>query len=177
VPVSDKKQSLKSGEILDTLIAKELKSVYGDVASSEALKQAVASYLKDQYNYDVSPISEQQLEAEAQTRSSGDDMEEAMRASRNMHGGRRTDAPLVRRELDSDGPHIHTHIGRDSSVQKGDSDALRDFEEKLLAGKGVRRVKAKGDGKPIDGKRMVFGLGQGIRPKHAVPEEGEKSGE
>jgi flavin reductase (DIM6/NTAB) family NADH-FMN oxidoreductase RutF len=177
VPVSDKKQSLKSGEILDTLIAKELKSVYGNKASSEALKQAVASYLKDQYNYDVSPISEQQLEAEAQTRSSGDDMEEAMRASRNMHGGRRTDAPLVRRELDSDGPHIHTHIGRDSSVQKGDSDALRDFEEKLLAGKGVRRVKAKGDGKPIDGKRMVFGLGQGIRPKHAVPEEGEKSGE
>jgi flavin reductase (DIM6/NTAB) family NADH-FMN oxidoreductase RutF len=175
VPGSDKRQPLNSGDLLDILIAKELKSVHGNIATSEAIRKAIAGYLKDQYDYDINPQMAQLSELVEQTRSSGDDMEEAMRASRNVHAARKADAPVVKRKLDPNGPRIHRHVARDSSVQKGKGDASSESEEKLLAGKGVRRVKVKGDGKPIDGKRLVLSLGQKRRNK--VPDEDEQTRE
>jgi flavin reductase (DIM6/NTAB) family NADH-FMN oxidoreductase RutF len=53
VPTPAWKQSLNSGHVLDTLVAKELKALYGKGA--EELSQAIATFLKQEYNFDVDP--------------------------------------------------------------------------------------------------------------------------
>jgi flavin reductase (DIM6/NTAB) family NADH-FMN oxidoreductase RutF len=144
VPTSKEEQPLNRGHILDTLVAKELKSLHGN--STEELNQAIAHYLKDQYNYDIHPKPTQQSLAEAQTRSSGDDMQEAMMASRNVNvlngninrgtNQRRTTAgPRIRagvqqaeqndnRRMPAAGPRIRAGLGNGSSLSDGGRSTL-----------------------------------------------------
>jgi flavin reductase (DIM6/NTAB) family NADH-FMN oxidoreductase RutF len=79
VPGSTDKQLLNSGAILDTLVAKELKALYGPKSSKET-NVAIANYLKKEYNFDVQP----QPRKAAKDRNSYEDMEQAMRASINV---------------------------------------------------------------------------------------------
>ncbi|KAH7394145.1 flavin reductase like domain-containing protein [Phaeosphaeria sp. MPI-PUGE-AT-0046c] len=122
VPSSNNKQPLNDGHVLDTLIAKELKGLY--VNSSDELSQAIALYLKRQYNFDVDPShalsSAQSVDG---AHSSSDDMEEAMMASRQMgHAGLRH-ARSKRVDLASDGervdrPRIRGFADRKPPVKK-----------------------------------------------------------
>ncbi|KAF2827704.1 hypothetical protein CC86DRAFT_369779 [Ophiobolus disseminans] len=82
VPLSEKKQPLNQGHILETLVAKELKNLYGK--STQELNEAIARYLKEQYNFDVNPASTQASAIDALTRSSDAEMQDAMLVSRNV---------------------------------------------------------------------------------------------
>ncbi|EAT80386.2 hypothetical protein SNOG_11974 [Parastagonospora nodorum SN15] len=53
VPSSSDKQPLNGGHVLNTLVAKELKALHGK--GPEELSQAIALYLKQEYNFDVDP--------------------------------------------------------------------------------------------------------------------------
>jgi flavin reductase (DIM6/NTAB) family NADH-FMN oxidoreductase RutF len=79
VPISTEKQPLNKGHILDTVVAKELKNLYGQ--ASDEVNRAIARYLKQQYNFEVR--SKPAVDA-PRPRSSGDELEEAMMANRNV---------------------------------------------------------------------------------------------
>jgi flavin reductase (DIM6/NTAB) family NADH-FMN oxidoreductase RutF len=51
LPSPAEKQPLKDGHILNTIVAKELKALHAK--APEDLSQAIASYLKEQYNFDI----------------------------------------------------------------------------------------------------------------------------
>jgi flavin reductase (DIM6/NTAB) family NADH-FMN oxidoreductase RutF len=53
VPSSMDKQPLNGGQVLNTIVAKELKALHGE--GPEELSQAIAQYLKQEYNFDVDP--------------------------------------------------------------------------------------------------------------------------
>jgi len=53
VPSPMDKQPLNGGQVLDTIVAKELKALYGE--GPEELSQAIAQHLKKEYNFDVDP--------------------------------------------------------------------------------------------------------------------------
>ncbi|KAF2129828.1 hypothetical protein P153DRAFT_396167 [Dothidotthia symphoricarpi CBS 119687] len=81
VPPSDDAQPLSRGHILDTLVAKELKNHYGN--GSDAENRAIATWLKERYNYTVHrrPVETRPEEA---SKSSSDAMRDAMLASLNV---------------------------------------------------------------------------------------------
>jgi flavin reductase (DIM6/NTAB) family NADH-FMN oxidoreductase RutF len=112
VPISKEEQPLNTGTIIDTLVAKELKSLYGK--STEELNKAIARYLKKQYNYQVGPQPTQQSTIEAQISSSSDDMEEAMAESLNVNVRSKINPRDPKRIISSRGPLIRTHGTRGS---------------------------------------------------------------
>jgi flavin reductase (DIM6/NTAB) family NADH-FMN oxidoreductase RutF len=73
------KQPLSQGSILATLVAKELKSYYGK--GSEQENQAIAKYLKEEYDFDVTHKPIAYTPAASPTESSGDEMQQAMMAN------------------------------------------------------------------------------------------------
>jgi flavin reductase (DIM6/NTAB) family NADH-FMN oxidoreductase RutF len=80
-PVSANKRSLSKGHIVNSLVAKELKGLYGNLTSKK--NRAIARFLKERYNFEVNePVDS--LPLQASDRSSGDDMLEAMMARRNV---------------------------------------------------------------------------------------------
>lgn len=101
VPITSNYQPLNRGHILDTLVAKELKSMYNKLDTSSDLNSAIARYLKEQYNFDVDPASPIQLDANA--RSSSDDMQEAMMANRHVDvAGSKKDEEVKEEEEEED---------------------------------------------------------------------------
>lgn len=81
----DRPQRLRDGHILPMLIAKELKNFYGKGTDEE--NAAIADFLKTQYKYDVhmpQPIRDTS-EPDEKSRSSDEEMEEAMQQSLNVH--------------------------------------------------------------------------------------------
>tara|TARA_R110002003_G_scaffold1113_7_gene22444 strand:- start:3487 stop:5718 length:2232 start_codon:yes stop_codon:yes gene_type:complete len=82
VPVSTHQQPLNRGHIFETIVAKELKNLYGK--SSKELDEAISRHLKTTYNYDVQMTPIQYSPAEEDTRSSSDVLEEARKANRNV---------------------------------------------------------------------------------------------
>jgi flavin reductase (DIM6/NTAB) family NADH-FMN oxidoreductase RutF len=93
VPTTAHKQPLNSGHIVDTLVAKELKGLYGNAPSKQ--NRAIAHFLREKYNFDVDTLMKTSPAEDVDTpmkaspadpldRSSGDDMLEAMRAGRNV---------------------------------------------------------------------------------------------
>ncbi|KAH8724584.1 flavin reductase like domain-containing protein [Phaeosphaeriaceae sp. PMI808] len=79
VPIAPYDQFLKQGYLLDTLVAKELKTLYAS-STDGALKSDIARYLRQQYNFDVHNIPVQDSTAGTETKSSGDDIETIMKA-------------------------------------------------------------------------------------------------
>jgi flavin reductase (DIM6/NTAB) family NADH-FMN oxidoreductase RutF len=80
VPIAENNQPLNRGHILETLVAKELKALHASCAPE--LKQDIAHYLKEQYDFDIDvPLP---TEDHADIRSSNEDMQAAMIASRNI---------------------------------------------------------------------------------------------
>ncbi|KAF2031844.1 hypothetical protein EK21DRAFT_62348 [Setomelanomma holmii] len=78
VPLTKSEQPLNRGHILETLIAKELKNLYGK--STKKLDEAIAHHLKTTYNYDVhKPI--QYSPAKEDSRSSADVLADARKAN------------------------------------------------------------------------------------------------
>jgi len=82
VPISENNQPLNRGHILDTLVAKELKGLYGN--TTEEMSGAIAQFLKEQYDFDIHLQADQHAR-DANSRSSHDDVQEAMLASRNVN--------------------------------------------------------------------------------------------
>lgn len=83
VPISENNQLLRESRVIGTLVAKELKSLYNK--STSDLDQAIARHLKEQYGFDVTAGSSQALSAaDDQTRSSYDEVREAMLESQNV---------------------------------------------------------------------------------------------
>jgi flavin reductase (DIM6/NTAB) family NADH-FMN oxidoreductase RutF len=56
LPSPAEKQSLRDGHILNTIVAKELKALHGK--APEDLRQAIASYLKEEYNFNIDQTSD-----------------------------------------------------------------------------------------------------------------------
>jgi flavin reductase (DIM6/NTAB) family NADH-FMN oxidoreductase RutF len=83
VPIAANKQPLNGGHIVDTLVAKELKGLYGN--STDELNDAIANFLDKQYGFDVRSKLTSTSPAEAMTQSSSDDVRDAMLASRNVN--------------------------------------------------------------------------------------------
>ncbi|KAG9192447.1 hypothetical protein G6011_11181 [Alternaria panax] len=69
-------QSLSTGTILDTLVAKELKNYYGNGTEEE--DKAIAKYLKETYSFDITHKLIQYTPAASVSQSSGGEMEQAM---------------------------------------------------------------------------------------------------
>ncbi|KAF1920332.1 flavin reductase like domain-containing protein [Ampelomyces quisqualis] len=82
VPISANKQPLNNGHIVHTLVAKELKGLYGN--STDELNDAIATFLEKQYGFDVRSKLPSTSPAEAMTQSSSDDIRDAMLANRNV---------------------------------------------------------------------------------------------
>jgi hypothetical protein len=95
VPIATNKQPLNGGHIVDTLVAKELKGLYGN--STDELNEAIATFLDKQYGFDVRAKLNSTSPAEAMAQSSSDDVRDAMLASRNV------DVPRFRKREDT--PH------------------------------------------------------------------------
>ncbi|EUC48389.1 hypothetical protein COCMIDRAFT_34076 [Bipolaris oryzae ATCC 44560] len=72
------RQSLDEGHIIDTLVAKELKRHYGN--GSEEENAAIAKYLKEVYEFDVTHKPIEYVPAESTAQSSADEMQQAMMA-------------------------------------------------------------------------------------------------
>jgi flavin reductase (DIM6/NTAB) family NADH-FMN oxidoreductase RutF len=70
---------LNRGVILDTLVARELKRYYG--SGTEEENQAIARYLEETYSFDVTQRPTPYKPAASPSQSSGDEMQQAMRAS------------------------------------------------------------------------------------------------
>jgi hypothetical protein len=73
------KQPLNQGAILATLVAKELKSYYGKGTEEE--NQAIARYLKEEYDFDVTHKPIAYTPAASMVESSSDEMQQAMMAN------------------------------------------------------------------------------------------------
>jgi flavin reductase (DIM6/NTAB) family NADH-FMN oxidoreductase RutF len=71
-------QSLSEGQILDTLVAKELKRHYGNGTEEE--NAGIAKYLKEMYNFDVTHKPIEYIPGASTAQSSADEMQQAMRA-------------------------------------------------------------------------------------------------
>ncbi|KAH7095267.1 flavin reductase like domain-containing protein [Paraphoma chrysanthemicola] len=80
VAVSDTPQPLNRGQIIETLVAKELKSLHGK--GSKELDDAIAQHLKSTYNYDIQTRHSQYTPVEEDSLTSGDILEEARKANR-----------------------------------------------------------------------------------------------
>ena len=106
VPISTERQPLNKGHILDTVVAKELKNLYGQAPNE--VNQAIARYLKQQYNFEVRPKS---AVAVPEPRSSGDEMRQAMMANRNVDVMR---APV---RVEPEGPRIR-YLDRQGTSRK-----------------------------------------------------------
>lgn len=83
VPIAANKQPLNGGHIVDTLVAKELKGLYGN--STDEINEAIATFLDKQYGFDVRSKLTSTSPAAAMTQSSSDDVRDAMLASRNVN--------------------------------------------------------------------------------------------
>ncbi|KAF1839636.1 hypothetical protein BDW02DRAFT_563703 [Decorospora gaudefroyi] len=73
------KQPLSQGHILETLVAKELKKHYGKGTEEE--NECIASYLKETYHFDVTLKPTVYIPGASPSKSSSDEMREAMMAS------------------------------------------------------------------------------------------------
>lgn len=81
IPGQDDAQPLHEGLILDTLIAKELKNHYGNGSAAE--NEAIATFLKDTYNFEVYRKLTS-TSRDLAPRLSSDETYEAMMANRNV---------------------------------------------------------------------------------------------
>jgi flavin reductase (DIM6/NTAB) family NADH-FMN oxidoreductase RutF len=82
VPGSTDKQALWTGAIIDTLVAKELKALYGR-HSEPRINAAIGRHLEEQYNYKVHDQPRALRDSE-DARDSAEFMDQAMKASLNV---------------------------------------------------------------------------------------------
>jgi hypothetical protein len=80
VAVSETPQPLNRGHIVETLVAKELKSLHGK--GPKELDDAIAQHLKSTYNYDMQTRPTRYMPIEEDSLTSGDILEEARKANR-----------------------------------------------------------------------------------------------
>ncbi|KAI4692972.1 uncharacterized protein J4E88_001343 [Alternaria novae-zelandiae] len=133
---------LNRGVILDTLVAKELKSYYG--SGTEEENHAIAKYLKETYSFDITHRPIQYEPAAPTYQSSSDEMQQALNA-----------APVTAREEAQSEQIFYTPDSISSSRRAGGSPKVRQIKAdrslKITRPTSEPRTKHEGKGKQRKG--------------------------
>ncbi|KAF1946489.1 hypothetical protein EJ02DRAFT_394187 [Clathrospora elynae] len=135
-------QPLYQGHILDILVAKELKNHYGKGTEEE--NAGIAKYLKETYNFDVQAKPIQYTSAELASRSSSDEMQEAMMASRNVDVSTAESSSEIMQEA---------VIGNSGRVQGADARRIRYRPQPKIKGPEKSKPRTEWTSYTLDGEK------------------------